>query len=167
MSCVPLPALTESTAAPKTWLGDLIRFGMVGGLGFIVDVGVFNLLRVTVLSGDQHGAPIVAKIIALLAAIAVNWAGNRWWAFRDRRGERVAREAISFLALGIASSLVSLVCLALSHYVLGLTSALADNISANVIGVGLGAVIRFFVIRGVIFAQPRASLVAAQAKLTA
>ena len=160
---MPLPALHESTRHGTTWLGDLIRFGMVGGLGFIVDVGVFNLLRVTVLSGDQHGAPLIAKIIALLAAIAVNWAGNRWWAFRDRRGERVAREAISFLALGIASSLVSLACLALSHYALGLTSPLADNISANVIGVGLGAVIRFFVIRGVIFAPSRS----VEAKLAA
>jgi putative flippase GtrA len=155
MRCVPLPALQESPVVEKTWLGDLMRFGMVGGLGFVVDVGVFNLLRLTVLSGDQNGAPLIAKIIALLAAIAVNWAGNRWWAFRDRRGARVAREAISFLALGIASSLVSLVCLAVSHYVLGLTSPLADNISANVIGVALGTVIRFFVIRGVIFAPSR------------
>ena len=132
---------------------------MVGGLGFLVDVGLFNLLRVTVLSGDQHGAPLIAKSIALVAAIAVNWAGNRWWAFRDRRGERVGREALSFLALGIASSLVSLVCLWLSHYALGLTSPLADNISANVVGVAIGSAIRFFVIRGVIFARPRRLLI--------
>ena len=143
----------------RPWLRDLIRFGMVGGLGFLVDVGLFNLLRVTVLSGDQHGAPLIAKSIALVAAIAVNWAGNRWWAFRDRRGERVGREALSFLALGIASSLVSLVCLWLSHYALGLTSPLADNISANVVGVAIGSAIRFFVIRAVIFARPRRLLV--------
>jgi len=143
----------------RPWLRDLIRFGMVGGLGFLVDVGLFNLLRVTVLSGDQHGAPLIAKSIALVAAIAVNWAGNRWWAFRDRRGERVGREALSFLALGIASSLVSLLCLGLSHYALGLTSPLADNISANVVGVAIGSAIRFFVIRAVIFARPRRLLV--------
>lgn len=144
----------------STWLADLIRFGMVGGLGFVVDVGVFNLLRVTVLDSGQNGEPVIAKVIALLAAIAVNWAGNRWWAFRDRRGDRMTREALSFLALGLASSLVSLVCLVLSHYVLGLTSALADNISANVVGVALGSAIRFAVIRGVIFAQPRVPLAA-------
>ena len=40
--------------------------------------------------------------------------------------------------------LIALACLAVSHYVLGFHSALADNISANVIGLGLAMVFRFW-----------------------
>ena len=44
-------------------------------------------------------------------------------------------------AIGLA---ISLMCLFISHYVLDLTSALADNISANVIGLVLGTTFRFW-----------------------
>lgn len=46
-------------------LQDLLRFGLVGGLGFLIDVSLFNLLLLTALS---H-APLVAKSISVLAAI--------------------------------------------------------------------------------------------------
>jgi putative flippase GtrA len=40
--------------------------------------------------------------------------------------------------------IISLSCLWVSHYLLGFESALADNISANVIGLVLGTVFRFW-----------------------
>ena len=43
------------------------------------------------------------------------------------------------------------ICLAISRYVLNLDSALADNISANVIGVGLGTIFRFWSYRTIVF----------------
>jgi putative flippase GtrA len=125
---------------------------MVGGLGFLVDIGLFNLLRLTVLASNHiPGAPLIAKAISVLAAIAANWAGNRWWAFRDRRGGRPGREALMFLLVSLAGSGISLVCLGVTHYVLGLTSPIADNISANVIGLGLGSAFRFVAARTWIF----------------
>jgi putative flippase GtrA len=42
---------------------------------------------------------------------------------------------------------ISLLCLHVSHYVLGVTTLLADNISANVIGLVLGAASRFLLYR--------------------
>jgi hypothetical protein len=39
---------------------------------------------------------------------------------------------------------IALLCLWVSHYVLGYESALADNISANVIGLVLGTTFRFW-----------------------
>lgn len=133
-------------------LRDLLRFGMVGGVGFVVDIGLFNLLRLTVLASDHiPGAPLIAKTLSVLAAIAANWAGNRWWAFRDRRGEHPGREALAFLLVSLAGSGIALVCLGLTHYVLGFTSPLADNISANVVGLGLGSAARFIAVRSWIF----------------
>jgi len=37
------------------------------------------------------------------------------------------------------------------RYVLDLSSALADNIAANVIGLGLGTVVRFWALRASVF----------------
>ena len=137
---------------------DLLRFGLVGGLGFLVDVGLFNLLRLTVLSGDHvPGAPVIAKAISVTVAIGANWAGNRWWAFRDRRGARVAREALGFVIISVIGSAISLVCLAVTHYLLGHTSAFADNVSANIIGLALGSAFRFVAVRTWLYARPVAS----------
>ena len=47
--------------------------------------------------------------------------------------------------------LIALACLAISHYVLDLTSPLADNVAANVIGLGLGAAFRFWSYRRWVF----------------
>ncbi|MDP2014193.1 MAG: GtrA family protein, partial [Actinomycetota bacterium] len=46
---------------------------------------------------------------------------------------------------------IAIGCLYISHYVLGLTSALADNLSANVIGLGLGTLFRFWSYRKWVF----------------
>jgi putative flippase GtrA len=49
---------------------------------------------------------------------------------------------------------IALVCLWFSHYILGFTSPLADNISANVIGLGLGTIFRFWSYRRWVFPKP-------------
>jgi putative flippase GtrA len=50
-------------------------------------------------------------------------------------------------------SAIAVGCLAISHYLLGLTSPLADNISANVVGLILGTAFRFWAYRTFVFIQ--------------
>jgi hypothetical protein len=52
----------------------------------------------------------------------------------------------------IIGLLISVLTLELSHNMLGLTSRLADNISGNVIGVGLGTAFRYWSYRRFVFA---------------
>jgi hypothetical protein len=54
---------------------------------------------------------------------------------------------------------IALACLAVSHYVLGFTSALADNVAANGVGLVLGSAFRFFSYRRWVFPAllPRAA----------
>ncbi|MGH3691558.1 MAG: GtrA family protein [Microbacterium sp.] len=139
--------------------GDVLRFGAVGGLGLVVDVLTFNVLRATLLSdGTVTGAVLIAKVAATALAILVNWAGNHWWTFRDRHRTRVAAEMASFVAVSLGGSAIALGCLAISHYLLGLTSVLADNVSANVIGLLLGSLFRFLASRAWVFRSPEGSL---------
>jgi putative flippase GtrA len=47
--------------------------------------------------------------------------------------------------------LISLTCLWVSHYVLGFTSVLADNVAANVVGLAAGTAFRFWAYKRFVF----------------
>ena len=141
----------------RVLLRQLAAFGAVGAIGVVVDVGLFNILRSRVLApGSVAGAVLIAKVISTTVAISVNWVGNRYWSFSAERTGTPAREMLGFFAVSLATMAVPLACLFVSHTVLGLTSALADNISGNVVGLGLGAVVRFLVYRRWVFTGVKA-----------
>ncbi|MCY7290389.1 MAG: GtrA family protein [Cryobacterium sp.] len=128
----------------RALITQFARFGVVGLGGLIVDVAVFNLLRVTVLSPDLiYEGPIIAKVISTSLAIIVNWLGNRYWTFGSRRRPHMLREGLEFALVSVGGMLIGLTCLWVSHYVLGFTSLLADNIATNVVGLALGTAFRF------------------------
>ncbi len=137
-------------ALAQRYAGELARFGSVGALAYVVDVGVFNLLRFG--PGELLGhKPLTAKVVAVAVAMVVSYVGNRYWTFSDRKTERPVREMVAFVLVNGVGMLAAVGCLWFSHYVLGLTSALADNISANVVGLALGTAIRFVAYRSVVF----------------
>ena len=136
----------------RTLLPQLARFGTVGLVGLVIDVTLFNLLRVTVLDPDVIAeGPVIAKIVSTSVAIAVNWIGSRYWTFRLERRRPAAREAIEFAIVSIGGLIIAVACLVVSRYVLGYTSLLADNIASNVVGLALGAAFRFTLYRAWVF----------------
>ena len=140
----------------RRFVSQFARFGAVGLIGLVVDIGVFNILRATLLAPElHHNGPFVAKVISTSLAIIVNWIGNRYWTFRADRGKRLWREGLQFAAVSVGGMVIALGCLWVSHYLLGFTSALADNISSNVIGLALGTAFRFWLYRTWVF-SPRA-----------
>lgn len=139
----------------KALAAQLVRFGAVGAVGFVVDVAVFNLLRVSVFSPENiHEGPVWAKVISTSIAIIVNWIGNRYWTFGPHRRPQALREGIEFAIASVGGMGIGLACLWISHYVLGFTSLLADNVSSNIIGLALGTVFRFWLYRSWVF-RPR------------
>ncbi|MFD1715555.1 GtrA family protein [Amnibacterium flavum] len=136
---------------------QLWKFALVGGVGFVIDFGVFNLLRATILAPSiLHEGPILAKVASTTLAIVANWIGNRYWTFGPHRRSDSAVEAFEFVVVSLAGMGVGLLCLWVSHYVLGYTSLLADNISSNVIGLLLGSLLRFTLYRHWVY-HPRRS----------
>lgn len=139
-------------------LAQFARFGAVGLVGLVVDIALFNLLRVTVLSPEIIAeGPIIAKFVSTSVAIAVNWVGSRYWSFRLRRRRPAGREAVEFAIVSIGGMLISVGCLVVSREVLGFTSLLADNVASNVIGLGLGSLFRFALYRWWVFHPRRES----------
>jgi putative flippase GtrA len=149
----------------RAFVAQLARFGVVGGFGFVLDVGVFNLLLLTVLAPEHvHGAPVIAKTVSTLVAIAANWLGNRYWTFSAQRSDRSVREGVEFLIASIVGMAVGVGCLWFSHYVLHLTTVLDDNLASNVVGVLLGAVVRFWLYRSWVYRPGRTEGVAVPAR---
>lgn len=140
----------------KALAQSVSKFGLVGLVGFAVDSSVFNLLSLTILStSNLHEGPLVAKFISTTLAILANWIGNRNWTFRQHRSESSRREMIEFFVVSIATLPVSLICLWISHYLLGFTSQTADNISSLIIGTILGSVVRYLLYRYWVFSPER------------
>ena len=139
---------------------QLLSFGLVGGVGLVVDIVVFNALRTTVFEPHLvHGGPIIAKVISTSIAIVVNWIGNRYWTFRtERRTETraaVLREGVEFALVSVVGAGIALGCLWISHYELGFTSVLDDNLATNVVGLALGTAFRFALYRVWVFSGRR------------
>ncbi len=130
---------------------EAAKFGIVGAIGFVVDVSVFNLLRYAGDPGLLEDKPLTAKAVSVTVATIVTYLGNRHWTWRHRARSGARREVTLFFLLNAMGMGIALACLALSHYVFGFTSPLADNISANVIGLFLGMLFRFWSYRTFVF----------------
>lgn len=129
---------------------ELAKFGTVGGFAYVIDVGIFNFLRVSELSPIGH-KPITIKIVSSIIATLFAYAGNRYWTFSHREARSHAESLPLFFGLNAVGMTIAAVCLGISHYVLGFTSAAADNIAANVVGTGFGTLFRFWAYRRFVF----------------
>ncbi|HET6967308.1 MAG TPA: GtrA family protein [Ornithinibacter sp.] len=126
---------------------EMIKFGVVGALAFVIDLGLANLLWQTVLSEKVTTAKIISGAVATLFA----WVGNRQWTFRHRRSRPAHHEVALFFGVNLVALGISAATLYLSHYGLGFTTILADNV-ATVVGIGMGTLFRFWAYRRFVFA---------------
>lgn len=142
--------------AYTTVIRYLLKFGVVGAVGFVVDFTVFNLLLVSGIGGDHwFSGPIGAKVIAVAAATVVTWFGNRYWTFRENRRSNYLAELFEFSVVAVAGLFINVVTLWVSHYVLGFTSLLADNIAGTFIGTLLATAFRYVLYRYWVFGHHR------------
>lgn len=149
---------------------EALRFGVVGLTGVALQFVVFNLLRYAGPNGAGvlYGKPVTALVLAISSAGAITYLGNRHWTYRHRERGHPARELPIFVLLNVIAISIGALCLAFSTYVLGLQSPLADNLSGNVIGLGLGTAFRFWSYRRFVFtgqARPQADPTGGDARL--
>jgi len=129
-------------------IGEVLRFGLVGASGFILDLAAFNLLI------HQHMETVAAKAVSTTLAAILTYVLNRRWSFahRDTRSHR--RDLAVFLVLSTIGLGIAEACLAISHYGLGYDSKLADNISGVGFGTVLGTLWRFYSFKRWVFTKP-------------
>ena len=130
-----------SLAGMWAWALEMARFLVVGGVSFVVDMGLFNLL---VFGPGQVLAhkTTTANVISITAATLVSWVGNRHWTFSDKRTDRQGRELLIYAAINVVAALVPVGTVALTRYTFGLATPLALN-AGKVGGIVLGTAIRY------------------------
>ena len=144
------PAPQSLAETLRAWIKEFIQFGLVGATAFVVDMGLFNLLQHGPL-GILAGHPNIANAVAASVATIYSWIMNRMWTYRGRTQENTGREAFLFFFANVCGIGITQFCLLFSHHVLRLTSPLADNISAYVVGFALGTAFRFIFYHYVVF----------------
>jgi putative flippase GtrA len=84
----------------------------------------------------------------------ISYRGSRSWAFRDRPPRQADGGRLAFLVINIVTMGLPIGCLWFSRNVLGLDDPISDNVSANVIGLAMGLVARFYLFRRFVFRRP-------------
>lgn len=119
-------------------LKELSAFGVVGAINFAVDTGIFNALHF----GAGIGV-LTSKVISTAVSTTLSYFMNRHWSFSHRARTGLRREYALFFLLNAVALLIALAVLGIVHYGFGLHGTVPINI-ANVIGIGLGTIFRFW-----------------------
>ncbi len=160
LGCVSL--VSSLYARFRLLASELGKFGVVGLLAFVVTDAGTNLLHFRAGQG-----PLTANVIATVVAMAVSYAGNRYWTFRDRQRSGVRREGILFFLLNAVGLAIQLACLGFAAYLLGLHGKLSYNV-ALVAGILLATLFRYWSYRTWVWrAQPPTVPVAGRPRETA
>jgi putative flippase GtrA len=96
--------ISAAARRPDSWF-QLLKFGVVGGSGYLINLAVFALLSS---SFDFHYAP--AAIVSFCVAVSNNFLWNRYWTFGAADGHP-GFQAMRFIAVSIASLLINLAAL--------------------------------------------------------
>ncbi|MFD6112876.1 GtrA family protein [Streptomyces yangpuensis] len=124
---------------------EVAKFGAVGGLGVLVNLGVFNLIRHTT---DLQ--VVRASVIATVVAIATNYLGFRYYAYRDRAQSGRTREMALFAGFSAIGLVIENGVLYTATYGFGWDGPLASNVF-KFIGIGTATVFRFWSYRTWVF----------------
>ncbi|MFI6320498.1 GtrA family protein [Nonomuraea sp. NPDC050556] len=117
---------------------ELAKFGTIGAFAFVIDFGFLNLFK-----GAVGLGPLTSKVFATIISATFAYLGNRYWTFRDREQSGLGREYFLFFLLNGIGLLIGLLVIGFTTYTLGLHDLVSYNI-ANVIGVGLGTLFRYW-----------------------
>jgi putative flippase GtrA len=141
---------------------ELAKFGVVGLIGSVIDLGGAAYLH-----GAEGIGPMFSKAISLIAATAVTYLGSRFWTFRHRVNQALLREGMLFVALNVVGLVIAEAVIAFVSYGLDLKHVLAYN-AASVAGTGLGTIFRYFSYKKWVFlaGTPAATVAAGEATVS-
>ena len=89
---------------PASWL-QLVKFGLVGGSGYLINLAVFAVLAEAL--GVHH---VLAAVGAFCVAVTNNFLLNRHWTFAAGDGH-AGFQAMRFFAVSIAALTINLIAL--------------------------------------------------------
>jgi len=125
---------------------ELAKFGVVGVINIVIDMGLYNVL----IAGPMSSKITAAKIVSGSVATMFAWVGNRYWTFRHRRNRPVHHEVLLFLVVNGIALGISALWVAFAHYTLNLEGRVWLNVNA-IVSIGWGTIFRFWAYKRVVF----------------
>ena len=110
---------------PASWL-QLVKFGLVGGSGYLINLAVFAVLTETL--GVHH---VLAAIGAFCVAVTNNFLLNRHWTFAAGDGH-AGFQAMRFFAVSTVSLAINLMALEVLVVAAGMGDLLAQAIAVAI-----------------------------------
>ena len=132
----------------RSLVPELLKFGIVGGIGSVVDLGGAALLH-----GKFHVEPLAAKAISTGSATVITYLGSRFWTFKHRENQELKREAVLFIVLNVVGLLIAEMVVGFITYVMGQHGQVAYNV-ASFLGTGCGTIFRYFAYKRWVFLAP-------------
>ncbi len=129
---------------------EVVKFGLVGGSGVAVNFLAFNALL--------HGGsvpPMAATVAASCLAMATNYLGFRFFAYRDRAAS-ARRQITLFFLFSCLGVLVESGLFYAAHDGLGLSGPVGSN-AAKALSIVVASAFRFLVYRTWVFARATSS----------
>ena len=132
------------------------KYAAVSIVATLVAFFLFNLLVHGWGTMDQ--APLAAHavtayVIANSISMVISYRGTRSWAFKNRKTKHPDGGRTAFVAINLAAMVFPVGCLWFTRNVLNLDDAFSDNIAANVVGLFLGFLTRFWLFRKFVFSE--------------
>jgi putative flippase GtrA len=125
---------------------EIAAFGVVGAVGFIVDLALFNFFF--------DNGQIVAKSISTTVATGVTYVGNRNLSFSHRARSKLAREAGYFFLINLIALAGALVIIGIFSYPLHYKHDVLVMNVVNLFTIGLGTIFRFWAYKRFVFRHP-------------
>ncbi|MFT8638058.1 MAG: GtrA family protein [Pseudoclavibacter sp.] len=119
-------------------------FLVVGGVSFLVDAGVYNVLAFWGGRGPLFQTPLLAKAISIIVASVVSYLGSKLWTFRDSQRPASWRQFTLFMVLNLVAIALQMACLGFSRYVLHQADPFSDNLWGTFIGQIVATLFRYF-----------------------
>lgn len=136
-------------------MAEGVKFLAVGGVATLVALVIFNFLVHGFGTNEAWLSDHVylSYILANTVGMAISYRGSRSWAFKHRQVVGVDGGRSAYLVINIVTMSLPIACLFVSRRLLGLDDPWSDNVSANVVGLWLGLMARFYLFRRYVFLQ--------------
>lgn len=120
----------------KKTFQQFIIFGLIGGVGLIVNMLLYTILIKTFLTSHE----LVANVIATTLTILFNWFWNRILTFKSKK--QAHKEILQFFIVSGLALPLNALAMYISRDVLDYKSLFADNVSI-IVATAFGMVLKF------------------------
>lgn len=126
-------------------LYQFILFGLIGGTGLLVNLGLYTFFVLTFLQGHE----MIANVLAVSLTILFNWIGNKVLTFKNS-DKKAHIEALQFFVSSAIALPLNIACLYISRDILGYKDLISGNISL-IVATGIGMVVKFLLYKFWVF----------------